>query len=109
MRALVFVNRALMGRSHMEEQADNWLKEAGTLPPGNGVEKDLWEVRSLPGPLICYLPCFGICTHFRLESTISYSASQMVAGVHQYCPPHQMLQLASTSTWNATVNEHHRC
>lgn len=50
MRALVFVNRALMGRSHMEEQADNWLKEAGTLPPGNGVEKDLWEVRSLPGP-----------------------------------------------------------
>jgi hypothetical protein len=48
-RALVFVNRALMARTHLEEQADNWLREAGTLPPGNGVEKELWEVRALLG------------------------------------------------------------
>ncbi|EIE23413.1 NifU-domain-containing protein [Coccomyxa subellipsoidea C-169] len=42
-RALVVANRALMSRGHLEEQANNWLAEAGTLPPGNGVERDLWE------------------------------------------------------------------
>ncbi len=52
-RALVVANRALMSRGHLEEQADNWLAEAGTLPPGNGVERDLWEVRQLSFP-ICY-------------------------------------------------------
>lgn len=43
-RALVVANRALMSRGHLEEQANNWLAEEGTLPPGNGVERDLWEV-----------------------------------------------------------------
>lgn len=47
MRALVVANRALMSRGHLEEQANNWLAEGGTLPPGNGVERDLWEVRAL--------------------------------------------------------------
>lgn len=52
MRALVVANRALMSRGHLEEQADNWLAEAGTLPPGNGVERDLWEVRQLSFPFV---------------------------------------------------------
>jgi hypothetical protein len=43
-RALVIANRAAMSRGHLEEQAANWLAEAGTLPPGNGVERPLWEV-----------------------------------------------------------------
>ena len=47
-RALVVANRALMSRTHLEEQADNWLAESGTLPPGNGVERDLWEVLPFP-------------------------------------------------------------
>ncbi|CAL8472276.1 g11818 [Coccomyxa elongata] len=42
-RALVVANRALMSRGHLEEQANNWLADEGTLPPGNGVERDLWE------------------------------------------------------------------
>ncbi|KAK9905518.1 hypothetical protein WJX75_001443 [Coccomyxa subellipsoidea] len=42
-RALVVANRALMSRGHLEEQADNWLAQSGTLPPGNGVERNLWE------------------------------------------------------------------
>ena len=44
-RALVIVNQALMSRQHLEEQAENWLREAGTTPPGNGIDKSEWEVR----------------------------------------------------------------
>lgn len=44
-RALVVVNQALMSRQHLEEQADNWLREAGTTPPGNGIDRSEWEVR----------------------------------------------------------------
>ncbi len=50
-RALVIVNQALMSRQHLEEQAENWLREAGTTPPGNGIDRSEWEVR-IPGSLI---------------------------------------------------------
>ena len=42
-RALLFANKAMVTKKALEEQADRWLAEAGTLPPGNGVEKALWE------------------------------------------------------------------
>lgn len=41
-RVMVFANRAMQSRSALQREADNWLKEAGTLPPGNGAESDLW-------------------------------------------------------------------
>ena len=41
----MIVNQALMSRQHLEEQADNWLREAGTTPPGNGIDRSEWEVR----------------------------------------------------------------
>ena len=44
-RALVVVNQALMSRQHLEEQAEAWLREAGTTPPGNGIDRAEWEVR----------------------------------------------------------------
>ena len=44
-RALVIVNQALMSRQHLEEQAENRLREAGTTPPGNGIDRSEWEVR----------------------------------------------------------------
>lgn len=47
-RALVVVNQALMSRQHLEEQAQNWLAEAGTTPPGNGIDRSDWEVRIAP-------------------------------------------------------------
>ena len=47
-RALVIVNQALMSRQHLEEQAQNWLAEAGTTPPGNGIDRSDWEVRIAP-------------------------------------------------------------
>ena len=43
-RAMVFANRAMATRAALQEQADRWLAEAGTTPPGNGVERGLWEV-----------------------------------------------------------------
>ncbi|KAK9828600.1 hypothetical protein WJX72_000970 [[Myrmecia] bisecta] len=42
-RALVFANKAMATRTNLEQEARNWLEDAGTLPPGNGVEKELWE------------------------------------------------------------------
>ncbi len=60
MRALVVANRALMSRGHLEEQANNWLAEEGTLPPGNGVERDLWEVCSLTYSRLCRHSCANI-------------------------------------------------
>ncbi len=43
MRTMVFANKAMATRSNLERETGNWLNELGTLPPGNGVEKDLWE------------------------------------------------------------------
>jgi len=48
-RAMVFANRAMASRGHLNEQARRWLDEAGTTPPGNGVERELWEARQALG------------------------------------------------------------
>ena len=42
-RALLFANKAMVTKRALEEQADRWLAEAGTVPPGNGVERAVWE------------------------------------------------------------------
>eukprot|EP00882_Tetradesmus_deserticola_P012317 GHRQ01013056.1.p1 GENE.GHRQ01013056.1~~GHRQ01013056.1.p1 ORF type:complete len:463 (+),score=198.26 GHRQ01013056.1:85-1389(+) len=41
-RPMVFANRAMASRTHMEAQVEAWLAEAGVTPPGNGVEAQLW-------------------------------------------------------------------
>lgn len=40
---MAFMNRAMSTRSSLEREAQNWLEEAGTIPPGNGVEQQIWE------------------------------------------------------------------
>jgi Fe-S cluster biogenesis protein NfuA len=42
-RVMVFANKAMQSRAALQREADNWLAEAGTLPPGNGSEQDLWN------------------------------------------------------------------
>ena len=51
MRAMVFANKSMASRGHLVEQARRWLDEAGTTPPGNGVERELWEARAQPPEL----------------------------------------------------------
>eukprot|EP00878_Enallax_costatus_P031191 GHUV01034086.1.p1 GENE.GHUV01034086.1~~GHUV01034086.1.p1 ORF type:complete len:253 (+),score=67.09 GHUV01034086.1:148-906(+) len=41
-KPLVFANKAMATRRHMEALAEDWLEEAGVIPPGNGVEAELW-------------------------------------------------------------------
>jgi hypothetical protein len=33
----------------MEAMAGDWLQEAGTVPPGNGVEAHIWQVMRVIG------------------------------------------------------------
>jgi Fe-S cluster biogenesis protein NfuA len=42
-RVMVFANRAMQTRSALEREAANWLEAAGTLPPGNGAEAEMWD------------------------------------------------------------------
>ncbi len=35
-KAMVLANKAMATRSNLEREAGNWLREAGTTPPGNG-------------------------------------------------------------------------
>ncbi|KAL4427165.1 hypothetical protein ABPG77_001169 [Micractinium sp. CCAP 211/92] len=42
-RSMVFANKAMQSRAALQREADNWLQEAGTLPPGNGAEAELWQ------------------------------------------------------------------
>jgi len=42
-RAMVFANKAMATREHVEREVAHWLDAAGTLPPGNGPERELWE------------------------------------------------------------------
>ena len=43
LRVMVFANKAMQSRATLQREADNWLSEAGTLPPGNGAEAELWS------------------------------------------------------------------
>lgn len=42
-RPMVFMNRAMATRANLEREAQNWVDQVGTIPPGNGVERHLWE------------------------------------------------------------------
>lgn len=39
---MVFANKAMATRSHMERQVQDWIEQAAVVPPGNGVEAHLW-------------------------------------------------------------------
>ena len=43
-RNMVFANAAMQTRQAMEKQKQNWIDENGTVPPGNGIEKESWEI-----------------------------------------------------------------
>lgn len=43
-RNMVFLNTAMQTRQAMEEQQQRWIDEHGTIPPGNGPDKDMWSV-----------------------------------------------------------------
>ncbi|KAI8100461.1 hypothetical protein M9435_006945 [Picochlorum sp. BPE23] len=43
-RNMVFANTAMQTRQALEAQQSNWINEHGTVPPGNGIEKDVWDV-----------------------------------------------------------------
>eukprot|EP00210_Caulerpa_lentillifera_P004565 g4355.t1 len=46
LRVMVFMNRAMSTRENLEREALDWIEREGTLPPGNGAEKDLWDLGS---------------------------------------------------------------
>lgn len=43
-RNMVFANTAMQTRQALEAQQSNWINEHGTVPPGNGIERDVWDV-----------------------------------------------------------------
>jgi Fe-S cluster biogenesis protein NfuA len=43
-RNMVFANAAMQTRQAMEKQKQNWIDENGTVPPGNGIDKESWEI-----------------------------------------------------------------
>ena len=42
-RVMVFMNKAMTSRENLEREALDWMEHEGTLPPGNGAERELWE------------------------------------------------------------------
>lgn len=47
-RVMVFRNKAMATRANLERQVQNWINECGTIPPGNGAERHLWETVDPP-------------------------------------------------------------
>lgn len=45
-RVMVFMNKAMTTRENLEGEAMDWIEREGTLPPGNGAERDLWDAAS---------------------------------------------------------------
>ena len=43
-RTMVFANAAMASRTNLERETRSWIEKEGVIPPGNGPEKDLWEV-----------------------------------------------------------------
>lgn len=78
-RALVIVNQALMSRQHLEEQAQNWLAEAGTTPPGNGIDRSDWEVCIAPPCWSEHRDCPALSDiDWRVFRMASYTPLQLV-------------------------------
>lgn len=48
-RPMVFMNKAMATRTNLEREAQNWIDQVGTIPPGNGVEGHLWETKENSG------------------------------------------------------------
>lgn len=46
-RAMVFANAAMASRTNLEREMYSWIDREGVIPPGNGPEKDLWDVSLL--------------------------------------------------------------
>ena len=44
MRVAAFENETMATGRNMERELENWLNELGGVPPGNGEERDLWNV-----------------------------------------------------------------
>ena len=44
-RTMVFANAAMASRSNLEREMMSWIDREGVIPPGNGPEKQLWEVK----------------------------------------------------------------
>ena len=42
-RVMVFMNKAMTTRENLEREALDWMEHEGTIPPGNGAERELWE------------------------------------------------------------------
>jgi hypothetical protein len=79
-RAMVFANKAMASRSALAQQAQNWLKEAGTLPPGNGVERELWEVHNPHLPPSTHM---HVQTHTQTHAHMYTHTQPAHAHVHQ--------------------------
>lgn len=54
LRVMVFANKAMQSKAALEREALNWLESAGTLPPGNGAEKELWQESSVNTSLMSF-------------------------------------------------------
>jgi hypothetical protein len=57
-RAMVFANRAMQSRSALQREADNWLAEAGTVPPG-----------AAQRAVVCGRVCVVCGAHFKCSSS----------------------------------------
>ncbi len=44
---MVFANAAMASRTNLEREMYSWIDREGVIPPGNGPEKDLWDVSLL--------------------------------------------------------------
>ena len=56
---MVFANKAMSTRSHMEQQVANWIEESGGLPPGNGPGVCVWGGGGLPATACWESGCLG--------------------------------------------------
>ena len=41
---MVFANAAMASRTNLEREMFSWIDREGVIPPGNGPEKELWDV-----------------------------------------------------------------
>lgn len=108
-RVMVFMNKAMTTRENLEREAMDWIEHEGTLPPGNGAEKELWEEGTTLG-----IADMSTKERIDYEEKKNKMRKAMGANLHDDVPGEsldskerrlRLIKAVEGDNWSAVINE----
>jgi len=110
---MVFANAAMASRTNLEREMFSWIDREGVIPPGNGPEKDLWDVSLLHQQHASHQPycpqvvLSAVFSQQWLQSRDDMSTRMSYHGyITAFALPYQCMHQLLTSSQNAAIDLH---